>query len=51
MLWRVGGASVALGAMRGTFWGALAMALTAGVGKLFVTGVRGPTQPNVAQKK
>jgi len=37
MLWRVGGASVALGAMRGTFWGALAMALTAGVGKLFVT--------------
>jgi len=32
---RVGGASVALGAMRVTFWGALAMALTAGVGKIF----------------
>ncbi len=35
---RVGGASVAVGAMRVTFWGALAMALTAGVGTLFGTG-------------
>lgn len=34
---RVGGASVATGAMRVTFWGALAMALTAAVGKLFGT--------------
>ena len=34
---RVGGASVAVGAMRVTFWGALAMALTAGVGALFGT--------------
>jgi len=32
---RVGGASVGVGAMRVTFWGALAMALTAGVGALF----------------
>ena len=32
---RVGGASVTTGAMRVTFWGALAMALTAGVGALF----------------
>lgn len=32
---RVGGASVTLGAMRVTFWGALAMGLTAGVGALF----------------
>jgi vacuolar iron transporter family protein len=32
---RVGGASVAAGAMRVTFWGALAMAVTAGVGALF----------------
>jgi vacuolar iron transporter family protein len=31
----VGGASVAMGAIRVTFWGALAMALTAGVGKVF----------------
>ena len=31
----VGGASVAMGAIRVTFWGALAMALTAGVGKAF----------------
>ncbi len=30
-----GGASIAKGAMRVTFWGALAMALTAGVGALF----------------
>ena len=34
---RVGGARVALGAMRVTFWGALAMGLTAGVGTLFGT--------------
>jgi len=34
---RVGGASVRVGAMRVTFWGALAMALTAGVGTLFGT--------------
>jgi VIT1/CCC1 family predicted Fe2+/Mn2+ transporter len=34
---RVGGASVTIGAMRVTFWGALAMALTAGVGRLFGT--------------
>lgn len=32
---RVGGAKVAIGAMRVTFWGALAMAVTAGVGWLF----------------
>ena len=32
---RVGGAGVTKGAVRVTFWGALAMALTAGVGKLF----------------
>jgi len=31
----VGGASVTVGAIRVTFWGALAMALTAGVGALF----------------
>jgi VIT1/CCC1 family predicted Fe2+/Mn2+ transporter len=35
---RVGGADVTTGAMRVTFWGALAMALTAGVGTLFGTG-------------
>jgi len=34
---RVGGARVAVGAMRVTFWGALAMGLTAGVGTLFGT--------------
>jgi vacuolar iron transporter family protein len=34
---RAGGAGVAMGAMRVTFWGALAMALTAGVGWLFGT--------------
>ncbi|MGE5667328.1 MAG: VIT family protein [Betaproteobacteria bacterium] len=34
---RVGGASVMTGAMRVTFWGALAMGLTAGVGALFGT--------------
>jgi VIT1/CCC1 family predicted Fe2+/Mn2+ transporter len=32
---RVGGAGVRVGAVRVTFWGALAMALTAGVGALF----------------
>jgi VIT1/CCC1 family predicted Fe2+/Mn2+ transporter len=34
---RVGGAGVTTGALRVTFWGALAMALTAGVGYLFGT--------------
>ena len=34
---RVGGASVTIGAMRVTFWGALAMAMTAAVGALFGT--------------
>jgi VIT1/CCC1 family predicted Fe2+/Mn2+ transporter len=34
---RAGGAGVTLGAVRVTFWGALAMALTAGVGALFGT--------------
>jgi VIT1/CCC1 family predicted Fe2+/Mn2+ transporter len=34
---RAGGAGVAMGAVRVTFWGALAMALTAGVGALFGT--------------
>ena len=34
---RVGGASVATGAMRVTFWGALAMVMTAAVGALFGT--------------
>jgi VIT1/CCC1 family predicted Fe2+/Mn2+ transporter len=32
---RAGGAGVIIGAIRVTFWGALAMALTAGVGWLF----------------
>jgi VIT1/CCC1 family predicted Fe2+/Mn2+ transporter len=32
-----GGAGIAVGAMRVTFWGALAMGLTAGVGALFGT--------------
>ena len=36
---RVGGAGVLLGATRVTFWGALAMALTAGVGSVFGTVV------------
>ena len=36
---RVGGAGVTAGAMRVTLWGALAMAITAGVGKLFGTVV------------
>jgi VIT1/CCC1 family predicted Fe2+/Mn2+ transporter len=34
---QTGGASVTVGAMRVTFWGALAMAVTAGVGALFGT--------------
>lgn len=34
---RAGGASVLIGAARVTFWGALAMALTAGIGTLFGT--------------
>ena len=38
---RAGGASVALGALRVTFWGALAMAMTAGVGALFGTATTG----------
>ena len=38
---RAGGAGVLLGAMRVAFWGALAMALTAGVGALFGTATRG----------
>ena len=36
---RVGGASMVVGALRVTFWGALAMAITAGVGSLFGTVV------------
>jgi vacuolar iron transporter family protein len=36
---RAGGARVTVGAMRVTFWGALAMGLTAGVGALFGTVV------------
>ena len=32
---RAGGASITAGAIRVTFWGALAMALTAGVGRIF----------------
>ena len=36
-----GGASVKLGAIRVTFWGALAMAATAGVGALFGTAATG----------
>jgi VIT1/CCC1 family predicted Fe2+/Mn2+ transporter len=34
---RAGGAGVTMGAIRVTFWGALAMAVTAGVGWLFGT--------------
>jgi VIT1/CCC1 family predicted Fe2+/Mn2+ transporter len=34
---QVGGASIAVGAMRVTFWGALAMSLTTGVGAMFGT--------------
>ena len=36
---RAGGASALAGAWRVTFWGALAMAVTAGVGALFGTAV------------
>jgi VIT1/CCC1 family predicted Fe2+/Mn2+ transporter len=36
---RIGGAGVTVGALRVTFWGALAMAVTAGVGWLFGTVV------------
>jgi VIT1/CCC1 family predicted Fe2+/Mn2+ transporter len=36
---RAGGAGVMTGALRVTFWGALAMALTAGVGAMFGTAV------------
>lgn len=36
---RAGGAPVVMGAVRVTFWGALAMAVTAGVGSLFGTAV------------
>ncbi|MGH9463982.1 MAG: VIT1/CCC1 transporter family protein [Vicinamibacteria bacterium] len=36
---RVGGASMVVGALRVTFWGALAMAITAGVGSFFGTVV------------
>ena len=36
---RAGGASALPGIVRVTFWGALAMALTAGVGRLFGTAV------------
>src|SRR5579864_943379 len=38
---RAGGAGVVLGAIRVTFWGALAMAATTGVGALFGTGATG----------
>jgi VIT1/CCC1 family predicted Fe2+/Mn2+ transporter len=38
---RAGGAGVLLGAMRVTFWGALAMAVTAGVGAMFGTAASG----------
>ena len=36
---RTGGASIAKGALRIAFWGALAMAVTAGVGALFGAAV------------
>jgi VIT1/CCC1 family predicted Fe2+/Mn2+ transporter len=32
---RVGGAGMMVGALRVTFWGGLAMAVTAGIGRLF----------------
>jgi VIT1/CCC1 family predicted Fe2+/Mn2+ transporter len=38
---RTGGAGVAVGAIRVTFWGALAMATTAGVGALFGAAAAG----------
>ncbi|MFY9557634.1 MAG: VIT family protein, partial [Blastocatellia bacterium] len=34
-----GGARILIGMTRVTFWGALAMAITAGIGALFGTGV------------
>jgi VIT1/CCC1 family predicted Fe2+/Mn2+ transporter len=37
---RTGGAGVLKGALRVTFWGALAMAITAGIGALFGTVVQ-----------
>jgi len=37
----LGGASMSKGALRVAFWGALAMALTAGVGKLLGTAIPG----------
>jgi VIT1/CCC1 family predicted Fe2+/Mn2+ transporter len=36
---RIGGASPWVGAMRVAFWGVVAMAVTAGVGKLFGAAV------------
>jgi VIT1/CCC1 family predicted Fe2+/Mn2+ transporter len=36
---RAGGASVLIGAVRVTFWGALAMLMTAAVGRLFGVGI------------
>jgi VIT1/CCC1 family predicted Fe2+/Mn2+ transporter len=36
---RAGGASPLVGAARVTFWGAIAMAATAGIGRLFGTAV------------
>jgi VIT1/CCC1 family predicted Fe2+/Mn2+ transporter len=36
---RAGGAGVTMGAIRVTFWGAMAMALTAGIGALVGTVV------------
>jgi vacuolar iron transporter family protein len=36
---RAGGANILRGTARVTFWGALAMALTAGIGKVFGTVV------------
>jgi VIT1/CCC1 family predicted Fe2+/Mn2+ transporter len=38
---RMGGASIGTGVLRITFWGALAMAATAGVGALFGVGSLG----------
>jgi VIT1/CCC1 family predicted Fe2+/Mn2+ transporter len=38
---RAGGASPLMGAVRVGFWGILAMAATAGVGRLFGTGIGG----------
>ena len=37
---RVGGASMGRGALRVAFWGALAMAASAGVGRIFGTQVQ-----------